>query len=102
MAFQHRGFVMLAIRIATSNPDMEHERDQHMKRHRHHLRSATFKIVLSGPVFDKFGSQNGAVVLAEVDDLVELQTFSDSDPFVVHGVYREVTISRWSATIDNR
>ncbi len=53
-------------------------------------------------MFDAFGSQYGAVVLAEVDNLVQLKDFSDNDPFVQHGVYQEVTLCQWSATIDNR
>ncbi|ASW08586.1 YciI family protein [Rhizobium sp. 11515TR] len=73
-----------------------------MEAHKLHLRAAPFKIVLSGPMFDAFGSQYGAVVLAEVDNLVQLKDFSDNDPFVQHGVYQEVTLCQWSATIDNR
>lgn len=93
---------MLAVRIATPNPETEHERGRHMEAHKLHLRTASFKIILSGPTFDTFGGQNGAVVVAEVDHLDQFQHFSDTDPFVVHGVYGQVTVSQWSATIDNR
>ncbi len=93
---------MLAVRIATPNPGTEQERGLHMEAHRLHLRAASFKIILSGPTFDTFGSQNGAIVVAEVDNLDQFQHFSDNDPFVVNGVYGQVTVSQWSATIDNR
>ena len=93
---------MLAIRIAVANPGTKHRRDQHMEAHKHHLRTAPFKIVLSGPMSDPSGIQYGAVVLAEVDNLVQLKDFSDNDPFVINGVYQEVSLYQWSATIDNR
>jgi len=93
---------MLAVRIATTNRDNVDLRSRQIEAHRLHLRTAPFKIILSGPTFDVRGNQNGAIVVAEVADLRELQTFSDADPFVVHKIYQGIQIYEWSVTIDNR
>ena len=93
---------MLAVRTVTSNPGTADDRGRLIEAHKLHLRGAPFKIVLSGPTFDDAGEQNGAIIVAEVDSLDQLKRFSDRDPFVISGVYRQVIVSRWSATIDNR
>lgn len=93
---------MLAVRIAMSDPERQVERSQYLDDHKRHLRETELKIVLSGPVFDADGEQVGGVVVAEVHDLDDLRRFSADDPFVIHHVYGEVKVCRWTTTIDNR
>jgi uncharacterized protein YciI len=85
-----------------SNPEKHAERMQHLDAHKRYLHEASLNIVLSGPVLDAAGQQIGAMVVAEVDALEDLQTFSDGDPFIIHEIYANVIICKWAATIDNR
>jgi uncharacterized protein YciI len=93
---------MLAVRIAMSNPEKHKERMQYLDEHKRHLRETSLNIVLSGPVLDASGQQIGGMVLAEVEALADLQTFSDADPFIFHEIYVDVIVCKWAATIDNR
>jgi len=93
---------MLGVRVAITKDGTEAERAAHIEDHKAHLRSANFKIVLSGPAFAPGGAQIGALVVAEVEDISELESFSATDPFVRHGVYGDISIYEWRASIDNR
>lgn len=85
---------MLAIRIAVSAPDRADLRQTLFEEHKNYLRNTQLRILLSGPFAPSEGPSGGLVV-ADVADLDELQTFSDGDPFVVAGVYGQVTIAMW-------
>lgn len=93
---------MLAIRIAMSDPAKAAEREVLVEDHKAHLRSGQIRIVESGPVSDGSGKNCGGVVVASVGSIEEMQQFSDRDPFVVHGVYDNVSIYEWRPTISNR
>ncbi|MGO6694385.1 YciI family protein [Rhizobium johnstonii] len=90
---------MLAARIAYSSEGHAEVRARYFEDHKLYLRSAGLKIRQSGPLLNGDGSQIGALIVAEVEDLAELTAFSARDPFVVQGVYREVEILEWRVTI---
>jgi uncharacterized protein YciI len=93
---------VFAVRIARSDLSRGEARAAFLEAHKAYLRSAELRIVFSGPLSDEKGSATGALILAEVDHLEEMQRFSAGDPFVRNGVYEDVEICRWEATIDNR
>lgn len=93
---------MFAVRMARSDLSSSDARAAFLEAHKAYLRSAALRIVFSGPVLDEKGLAVGALILAEVDHLEEMQRFSAGDPFVSNGVYEDVQIYRWEATIDNR
>ncbi|MBX4864168.1 YciI family protein [Rhizobium sophorae] len=90
---------MLAARIAYSSEGHAEVRARYFEDHKLYLRSTGLKIRQSGPLFNGDGPQIGALIVAEVEDLAELTAFSARDPFVVHGVYRQVEIFEWRVTI---
>ena len=89
---------MLAVRIAWSDPDKAAVRQQHIEAHKLHLRSTSLRILLSGPLS---GNPAGALIVAEVDALHDLERFSAADPFVLHGVYASVQIMAWNVTLSS-
>lgn len=93
---------MLAVRIAMSDAEKQIERNQYLAEHKRHLRETPLNIILSGPVLDTRGQQVGAMVVAEVDTLADIERFSDDDPFIIHKIYRDVVVGKWAVTIDNR
>ncbi len=46
------------------------------------------KVILAGPLTDKTGS----LIVVEADSLEEVQAFASSDPYMLHGVFQEVTV----------
>lgn len=87
---------MLTARIAFSDNARERERATHFEAHKQHLRSGSIRILQSGP-FRK-GDLKGALIVAEVQSIEEMQAFSQNDPFVVHKVYDTVHVVEWTVT----
>jgi hypothetical protein len=46
------------------------------------------KVILAGPLTDKTGS----LIVVEAESLEEVQTFSQGDPYMINGVFQEVTV----------
>ena len=46
------------------------------------------KVILAGPLTDKTGS----LIVVEAESLEEVQTFAQSDPYMINGVFQEVTV----------
>jgi len=46
------------------------------------------KIILAGPLTDKTGS----LIVVEAESLEEVQAFAQNDPYMIHGVFQEVTV----------
>jgi len=90
---------MLAVRFAISDPTKESVREIYLEDHKRHLRSGQLSIIQSGPIMDEAGKGEGGVVVADVSSLEEMRRFSSADPFVVHGVYRDVAIYEWRPTL---
>lgn len=88
---------MIAVRIAFSNPRKGAERQRFLDAHKAHLRSGLVRILQSGPLAGS--SASGGLVVAEVDGLDAFKSFSDGDPFVLHGVYDEVRVFEWTITL---
>ncbi|MBB3320365.1 MULTISPECIES: YciI family protein [unclassified Rhizobium] len=90
---------MLAVRVAISDPNKDSVRKIYLEDHKRHLRSGQLSILQSGPIMNDSGIGEGGVVVADVGSLEEMRRFSSADPFVVHGVYRDVVIYEWRPTI---
>jgi uncharacterized protein YciI len=46
------------------------------------------KVILAGPLTDKTGS----LIVVEAESLEEAQTFAQGDPYMINGVFQEVTV----------
>jgi hypothetical protein len=92
---------MLAVRLTETAQDKLAEREVHLAAHQAYLRSRKINLVQSGPLHDPGNEAGpfGALLIAEVEDIAELQRFSDDDPFVIHGIYSRVLILHWNRTI---
>jgi len=92
---------MLICRFAWDAEVMDEGRKRHLEEHRKHLRSGSINIVQSGVIYSVVGAQGriGALIVFDVSTVDEVERFSARDPYVLHGVYREVSIVRWDRTI---
>ncbi len=46
------------------------------------------KVILAGPLTDKTGS----LIVVEADSIEEVQAFAKEDPYMIHGVFQDVTV----------
>jgi len=46
------------------------------------------KVLLAGPLTDKTGS----LIVVVADSIEEVQLFAKEDPYMIHGVFQEVTV----------
>jgi uncharacterized protein YciI len=61
-------------------------RDAHLQRLEQWAQQG--KVVLAGPLTDKTGS----LIVVEADSLEEVQAFAKEDPYMIHGVFQEITV----------
>jgi uncharacterized protein YciI len=45
------------------------------------------------------GGSSAALIIAVALSIEDVITFSDADPFVIHGVYKRIHISSWTPTL---
>ena len=90
---------MIAARIAFSDRSKTDARARFIDEHKAYLRHSALRIVFSGPFQGSMSGQTGALIVADVASLDELETFSANDPFVIHQVYATVSIVQWTVTI---
>ncbi len=61
-------------------------RDAHLQRLEQWAQEG--KVILAGPLTDKTGS----LIVVEADFLEEVRAFANEDPYMLHGVFQEVTV----------
>ena len=64
-------------------------------RHRAHYESLGDDLILSGPYLDEAGEPIGSMIIIRRDSQDAAEAFANADPFVVEGVFSELTVSRW-------
>ena len=76
--------------LGKDGPDGAQKRPLHRDAHLQRLEqwAQQGKIVLAGPLTDKTGS----LIVVEADSLEEVQAFAKADPYMIHGVFQEVTV----------
>ena len=94
----------LYVRFAESDPAAVEQRLAQMSAHKAHLRNEDgvpegFRILASGPMQAESGGAAAALIIAEALRIEDFIAFSDSDPFVIHGVYNRIRILNWTPTL---
>ncbi|HEV2517936.1 MAG TPA: YciI family protein [Devosia sp.] len=87
--------------IAHDRPNGLARRQEVRPEHLKHLDSLGSRLVLAGPFLDDNGDMTGSIVVIEAENLEAAQAIFNSDPFVVNGVFDQITIKRWHLGINN-
>ena len=76
--------------IGKDGPDGAAKRPLYREAHLQRLQewAQQGKVILAGPFTDKTGS----LIVVEAETLEEVQTFAKEDPYMIHGVFQEVTV----------
>lgn len=91
---------MLYVIIAEDDPDKSHLRTEHGSAHRKRLHALldAGRLVIAGP-FPKIDQDmsgasgyTGSLIVVEFDSIDEAEAWVADDPYVVHGIYRNVTV----------
>jgi uncharacterized protein len=76
--------------LGTDGPDGAAKRPLYRQAHLQRLEqwAQKGKVILAGPLTDKTGS----LIVVEAESLEEVQTFANGDPYMINGVFQEVTV----------
>jgi uncharacterized protein len=67
--------------------------------HLAYVRERLDKVKVAGPLLDEAGQMAGSLLLVEAADLAEAQAFNAADPYTQAGLWAEVKITAFKATI---
>jgi hypothetical protein len=86
---EERGTVKFVI-LGTDGPEGAAKRPLYRQAHLQRLEqwAQQGKVILAGPLTDKTGS----LIVVEAESLEEVQTFAQGDPYMINGVFQEVTV----------
>ncbi len=77
-------------------------RDANIEPHMEFLRQQRDVIRFSGPLIAEDGAAVGGLCLIDAPDRAAAQAWIDGEPFCKAGVFNDVTITRWSSSMDIR
>jgi uncharacterized protein YciI len=85
--------------ICRDNPGVLDKRVELRPSHVDYLKTQMDVIRLAGPQLDPEGKGCGSMFVVEVEDLAAAKAFSDGDPFTQQGVFGQVDIRGFTATM---
>ncbi len=76
--------------IGKDGPDGARLRPVHRPAHLERLKNwdQQGKIILAGPLTD----QTGSLIVVEAETLEEVKSFAQEDPYMLHGIFQEVSV----------
>jgi uncharacterized protein len=92
---------MIFALVAHDQPNSVARRLELRPEHLKYLDSLGSKLLLAGPFLNGQAEGVGTIALIEADSLDDAREVFGRDPFVVHGLFDQVTIKPWKATINH-
>ena len=56
---------------------------------------ANSPLVFAGPLLDDQGNMCGSLIVLEMEDISQVKNFTDNDPYVIAGLFKNVEIRRF-------
>ena len=56
---------------------------------------ANSPLVFAGPLLDDQGNMCGSLIVLEMEDISQVRNFTDNDPYVIAGLFKNVEIRRF-------
>ena len=56
---------------------------------------ANSPLVFAGPLLDDQGNMCGSLIVLEMEDISQAKNFTDNDPYVIAGLFKNVEIRRF-------
>ena len=91
---------MIFALVALDQPNSVSRRVELRPEHLKYLESLGEKLLLAGPFLNDKGEGVGTISLLEAETLDEARQVFGRDPFAIHGLFDQVTIKPWRATIN--
>lgn len=86
--------------VAHDRPDSVARRLELRPTHLKYLDSLGDKLLLAGPFLNDKGEGVGTIAIIEASSLEEARQILGRDPFVLEGLFDQVTIKPWKVTIN--
>ena len=64
-------------------------------RERHLAYLMNSPLVFAGPLLDEEGNMCGSLIVLEMEDISEVEEFTESDPYAIAGLFKSVEIRRF-------
>lgn len=94
---------MLFVIHCLDHPGAYPRRLEHYDAHRAYLAAAPLKLLQSGPLLDETcDTRVGSLLVVEAGSLLEVQAFTEGDPFRRSDVWASVRIHGYVVAIDKR
>lgn len=87
--------------VALDRPDAVADRMRIRPEHLKHLDALGDSLLLAGPFLNGKGEGIGSIVIIESESLETARAAFNRDPFVREGLFDQVTIKPWKATINH-
>ena len=90
-------FALVGLDRPNAVADRTRIRPEHLK----HLEALGEALLLAGPFLNEQGEGVGSIVIIEAASLAEARAAFGRDPFMREGLFDQVTIKPWKATINH-
>ena len=90
---------MLIALMAHDKPDALQTRQDNRPAHLEHLKTHAKIVAQAGPLLNDAGEMAGSLIILDVPDMATAQTFADTDPYAVAGLFASVTLTEWKRVI---
>ncbi len=89
----------LYVLVCHDKPNSLDLRMANREAHLAYARANLAKVKLGGPLLDAKGDMAGSMLIFDVDDIAEVQAFTDNDPYSTAGLFSRVEILPFKATL---
>ena len=88
--------------LGTDAPGQRELRERLRPAHRAWLREHpghAVAVVHGGPTLDAQGTMNGTLLIVDAGSEAEVRAFVAADPYVINGLFAQLTVRRWAWTL---
>jgi uncharacterized protein YciI len=89
---------MLVALKATDKPGALQTRLDNREAHLAHIKASGI-VEMAGPLLNEDGGMCGSLIVLNVDDMAQAQSFADNDPYANAGLFDTVTLDVWNKVI---
>ena len=89
---------MFVALIAHDKPGAQNIRQENRPMHLEYLKS-TDLVAQAGPLLNPDAQMIGSLIILDVDDMAQAQSWADGDPYAKAGLFQTVTLTHWNRVI---
>ena len=84
--------------ICTDKPNSLETRKANRDAHLAHIKESGI-VEMAGPFLDPAGNMRGSLIILEVENMEQAQSWADADPYKHAGLFSDVSLQVWNKVI---